>query len=194
MNKAALYVLFLFVIISGALTTLLLKYQNKQTVLQYQFNHPVFQSTLMFVGEFCCLGIFAIFRNNFEKQEDPKQFNKLLFAIPSIFDVLGTTIKNFGLVVVSASIYQMIRNSGTLFVAILSVIFLKKKLYRHHILGISLIVIGVLLTGTAQLVENPSNRKAAIWGIVCILVGQLFYSMLYAVSYTHLTLPTKRIV
>ena len=54
------------------------------------------------------------------KEKQPKVF-QLIFIVPTIMDLLGTTFGGIGLVYVSASIWQMLRGSIIIFTGVLSV-------------------------------------------------------------------------
>ena len=51
------------------------------------------------------------------------------------------------LTMVPASVYQMMRGAINVVTPILSIIFLKKKQYAHHWLGVFCIVVGVAEVG-----------------------------------------------
>jgi drug/metabolite transporter (DMT)-like permease len=63
----------------------------------------------------------------------------------------------------------MLRSSVVVFTAILSVIFLKLKLYLHHKLSILAIVIGLFLVGLSTLLRgsgsSPVKKTAAQTGL-----------------------------
>jgi len=44
---------------------------------------------------------------------------------------------------VATSVYQMLRGIVVFVVAIYSLVFLKRKYYSHHLLGLGLILIGI---------------------------------------------------
>jgi drug/metabolite transporter (DMT)-like permease len=67
--------------------------------------------------------------------------------IPSFFDLLETSLKNVTLTLISTSVTQMLRSSVVVFSALLSVMFLKRRLYRHHWTSIGAIVLGIALGG-----------------------------------------------
>jgi drug/metabolite transporter (DMT)-like permease len=50
----------------------------------------------------------------------------------------GTTLSNVGLLYVTGSVYQMLRGSNILFTGLLSWMFLKRKLYAFHWIGMVL--------------------------------------------------------
>lgn len=77
-----------------------------------------------------------------------------LLALPSTCDILGTTLVNVGLIMVPASIYQMVRGFLVVFVGLFSVTFLKRKLTMSQWMGLFLVVLGVSLVGNS--LSSPS--------------------------------------
>jgi hypothetical protein len=87
-------------------------------------------------------------------QQEPTELRgKTLFllALPSACDIMGTTLVNVGLIMVPASIYQMVRGFLVVFVGLFSVIFLKRKLTLSQWGGLFLVVLGVSLVGMSAL-------------------------------------------
>jgi Nucleotide-sugar transporter len=103
-------------------------------------------------------------------QQEPtelKGWNLLLFALPSSCDIMGTTLVNVGLIMVPASIYQMVRGFLVVFVGLFSVIFLKRRLSMGQWGGLFLVVLGVSLVGI-----SPVSR-----GDVLISLSRTFGSV-----------------
>ena len=92
-------------------------------------------------------------------QQEPTELKGrtlLLLALPSTCDIMGTTLVNVGLIMVPASIYQMVRGFLVVFVGLFSVIFLKRRLSLSQWGGLFLVVLGVSLVG----IILPSNRSS----------------------------------
>jgi drug/metabolite transporter (DMT)-like permease len=68
----------------------------------------------------------------------------------------------FGLNFAAASVYQMMRGAIVFITAIMSVIFLKNKQYRHHIVSLVLIIIGITIVGVASvtMVKPDEGKKS----------------------------------
>ena len=93
-----------------------------------------------------------------QQQQTKKYINPLIFWIPAICDLGGTTLLNVGLFYTAASVYQMLRGTLVVFNGIFSVIFLKHRLYPHHWGGILLITIGTSIVGlSSYLYQNPDS-------------------------------------
>ena len=55
----------------------------------------------------------------------------------------------------------MLRGGFIVIVALVSVFFLNRKLYRHHILGLSLVIIGISLIGVAAVTTDNSKSESS---------------------------------
>ena len=51
----------------------------------------------------------------------------------------------------------MLRGGMIVIVAVVSVLFLNRKLYRHHIFGLFLVVLGISLIGVAAITGDNSK-------------------------------------
>jgi drug/metabolite transporter (DMT)-like permease len=195
-----LYFLFLGMLVTGTLNTISAKFQNRQKVtldgVEYLFVHPYFQTALMFLGEFACLLVFAIIRivqaRNISMIEQKERdaimagkttFPRVIMAIPAFFDCCSTTLMNFALLMLDASVWQMMRASSVLYITLFSVVFLKRKLYRHNVTGISCIVIGLVLVALSRMLGNTSGMKEnKPFGFFMVIFAQLFVGGLYVVE------------
>lgn len=143
----------------------------------------------MMMGEYLCLLAYGYntWRNEGktttsieerkQKEEGKKEPNRLLFAVPAFFDVMGSTCNFFGLSRVAASVYQMMRAFMIVITTTLSVLFLKRKFYIHHMIGISLVIGGVIIVGTVTLHKNTNSTTDAI-GIAFLLTAQCFSGLM----------------
>lgn len=97
-----------------------------------------------------------------------------MLAIPAMCDVTSQTLQLIGLALVPPSIYQMSRGFVVVFTAILSIVFLKRKLYRHHWTGIVLVMVGVAEGGFIDIFRGSSDNSSAaaqLFGILLILLA-----------------------
>ena len=111
----------------------------------------------------------VLYQENFETEDEPKSVNKRLFAIPAILDGIENVLKNISLTMISGSIVQMLRSSVMLYCALLAMIFLKKRLYRHHWTSMAVIAIGVVLIGTAYLLND--DKQAGSYSTKDVIIG-----------------------
>ncbi|CAK9437858.1 uncharacterized protein LODBEIA_P22360 [Lodderomyces beijingensis] len=114
-------------------------------------------------------------------------------AIPAICDLSCTTLLNIGLVYTPVSIYQMTRGSVVLFVAILSVVFLKRKITKLQWLSLSFVTLGVAIVGlsgsrhsgsksVASAATSASAAGAIILGISLIVVATSLQGIQFVVE------------
>jgi len=100
----------------------------------------------------------------------------LMIMIPSCFDLVATVLMSIGLLYVTVSIYQMMRGAELIFAAIFSVLFLGKKLYKLHYIGICLALAGITMVGIASVLapqQNDTGTKAQqVLGIGLIILSQ----------------------
>jgi len=141
------------------------------------------------IGEYGCLLAYGIktwreqgnTENAIEErkrgEEGKKEPNRLLFAVPAFFDVCGSTCNFFGLSRVAASVYQMMRAFMIVITTTLSALFLKRKFYIHHMIGVSLVIGGVIIVGTVTLHFNAQGTTDAV-GIVFLLTAQCFSGLM----------------
>lgn len=62
-------------------------------------------------------------------------------AIPTLFDLIATTLMNVGLLYVTASVYQMLRGTQMVFAAILVGFFLNRHLNKYQLRGLILAIV-----------------------------------------------------
>jgi drug/metabolite transporter (DMT)-like permease len=104
----------------------------------------------------------------------------LLVAIPAGLDLLATACSCIGIMYIPASVWQMLKGSALIFCAILSIFFLKRKMYAFNWLGIFLCVVGIASVGLANVLgakgEDASGQKdigTLLFGMALTLFGQI---------------------
>ncbi|ORY83704.1 integral membrane protein [Protomyces lactucae-debilis] len=101
----------------------------------------------------------------------------LYLALPAFFDICGTTIMSVGLLLTTASTFQMLRGALVLFVGFFSVIFLKRRLLLHQWTALALVTAGVFLVGLSSLTgkhEKSSKPQHTLLGVLLITGAQVF--------------------
>ncbi|KAK3092644.1 hypothetical protein FSP39_005347 [Pinctada imbricata] len=194
-------VLMVGMLITGSINTLSKKAQNdcivkgypdksaNNTSTPHEFDHPWFQTLIMFIGETLCFFGFCITRKRerdkhknelpLNEEEIPQQFKNRLFqwvvAVPTVCDLIGTSLAGIGLVYVDASVWQMLRGSIIIFTGILSKIFLKRKLKWMHWSGMLVTMLGLVLVGCSSVfkAKHSSHSSKTLIGILLILGSQL---------------------
>ncbi|KAK4705792.1 hypothetical protein P7C70_g408, partial [Phenoliferia sp. Uapishka_3] len=135
-----------------------------------------------------------------EEKEDMNWKDATMFWAPAVCDIMGTTCSNVGLLFVPVSVYQMVqspqlqskcaftddqlaqvRGALVLWVGVLSLIFLDRKLAKPQWLALATVMLGVAVVGASSLagkkeIESVGAETSGspLVGIALILVSQLF--------------------
>ena len=170
---AGIYVISMLV--SGSGSSLTLKGMNEfptppcKDCDPVDFNHPYMQTFFMFIGEFGCIliwGIIELVNRKKNKAPPPVPEGKtkyrffphvFLFVVPTICDLLASTLFNIGLFFSQVSVYQMLRNITVVFVATLSSIFWKDFRTKFDLpqgIGLFSLVLGACLISYAAIGFN----------------------------------------
>merc|ERR1719261_507562 len=131
----------------------------------------------MMIGEFLCLLVFAATRS----RDDTLSFEevpKSIFAVACLFDWTATTLVNMAYVCIPASVVQMTRGAIVIFTCAMSVLFLGRRQYRFHIVGVSFVALGITLVSLSTFFNPAHGVNAAastgagtkIFGI-CLCLG-----------------------
>lgn len=125
-------------------------------------------------------------------------------GLASAFDSVGSSLQITSLLLIPASVNQMLRGGVIAFTCLLSKIFLKTQVYSHHLLGIMVCILGFILVGIASVVrtsgEDTTGGPAAgsvLLGIIMVVAslfvqaGQFVYE---EVLFTHYEVPPQRMV
>lgn len=118
----------------------------------------------------------------------------LFLAIPAIFDLVATALCMMGLRYIDVSIYQLLRGSAIVFVAIMKQNVLGDKLHGFQWIGVIWNVVSVFMVGlTAILAEGsrsedklsdggddaPTHGSSALLGVLFVMSGAFVQSMQY---------------
>ena len=87
-----------------------------------------------------------------ESPKEPMKYSPFILLFPALCDVTATCLMYVGLTLTSASSFQMLRGSIMIFVGILSVIFLKKKLEWFRWFGMFIILVGLVVVGLSDFI------------------------------------------
>jgi drug/metabolite transporter (DMT)-like permease len=102
-------------------------------------------------------------------------------GIAGAFDCMGSGLQTFALLFVPPSIYSIAKNATVVFTAFFSIVYLKKKLYRHQILAILIIMLGFILVAVSSIVydkdQNPHKHGFNFMSFIGIL--SLFISLIF---------------
>ena len=197
-SQRKIYIFMILMTVSGSINTIANKFQQNLYSLDRKYSHPWFVTTCMFIGEATCLIWYSLYKYKQtrkekvilrEDQQTPITISHkkpeipiYLISIPALCDFFGSTIMCLGLSMMAGSVYQMLRGSIIIFTSFFSVIFLKRILYRHNFLGMSLVVVGLALVGLGALVELQKGAKTEVLGIALVIVAQLFSATMFIVE------------
>ena len=168
----------LFMLIAGSCNTLSLKAQDRQSSLQDSYNHPYFQTACMFLGEFLCFFPYFVTRwrsprpSQLRKSGLKNRLGAFIFALPAFCDLVSTAIMLVGLGLTTASVYQMLKGLVVVVVALYSVIFLRRRLYRHQVLGVVFVFVGVVIVGLGSVFMSSGDSRNPALGAILIVLGQ----------------------
>ncbi|KAF8528214.1 hypothetical protein BU17DRAFT_38929 [Hysterangium stoloniferum] len=202
--------------------------ENCETKNPVVFEQPVWQTLQMFLGEMLCFlpilsALFASYRksrvqlptieaeddlglhheNPDSKRKELTGWSILLLWIPAACDLTGTTLMNVGLLYTPVSIYQMTRGALVLFVGMLSVIFLRRRLWLYQWMALVTVMLGVSVVGlsgsmikeagpvelpgtdalldTETTVPTPEATTVLV-GVFFILFAQIFTAIQFVVE------------
>lgn len=146
------------------------------------FEHPVFQTFVMFCGETICLAAFTmlVWRKRRAGQElmigedYSGPIHHVWFAVPALADFAASTTCNIALTMTSASVYQMLRGSTVLFIALFSYFFLHRRFFKHEYLGLLIVISGLVVVGvSASLRKTSQEASNPVLGNILVVVGQI---------------------
>lgn len=156
-----------------------------------RFEKPWFQVLAMFFGMSLCILLDLpkprptavssdeerpLLGNEGESTQDERRDSSIwIISIPTLLDLFATACGTTGLLYTTVSVYQMLRGAMLVWTAILSVIFLRRKLALQQWGGIIICVSGIVLVGIANILSEGTSesRTNVTIGVGIILVGQI---------------------
>ncbi|EER02662.1 conserved hypothetical protein [Perkinsus marinus ATCC 50983] len=170
------------------------------------FHKPWFITTVMFLGMAPGMVVYIakMIRNKTRRhhqnrqpllqvkaaaEPEPMPFWKsaLYCALPASFDMIGTTVGYIGLLYNSPSVFMMLRGSIIVFSAILSVVFLHRKLNGQNWFGVIVCAAAVTLIGVSNLCAQDAKEVAdepevtsvglMAFGMLMILLSQFIQAL-----------------
>ena len=99
---------------AGTCNTITCKATFNTVALGRPFNHPFVMALFMFLGEATCLVAWWTarwMRGGGHGQRSKSTYSPIIFILPALCDVVGTSIVYWGLTLTTASDYQMLRGS-----------------------------------------------------------------------------------
>ena len=198
-SSIVLNILIFLMLASSSVLGIMIKLMDSVEVNGETFEHPFVQSFIMFMGESLCIFVYLYQKYRIVQEygsvmaspgmrkaveEGMKtDINPLLFAIPMLCDASASTLLLIGYINIPASIVMMLGGFIVLIVAIMSMIFLGAKQYRHHWLGISFIFVGIGMVAATALTSKDGNaNKNPVLGIGMMIGSILIQGCQYIIE------------
>ncbi|XP_077302563.1 transport and golgi organization 9 [Arctopsyche grandis] len=196
--------LALILVITGSINTLSTKWadmlDSEGSDGQIRpFQHPFLQSSFMFLGEMMCLVVFKMLVCGFAGRPSVstqtnglvsgnRNFSPFILMLPATLDLIATSTMYIGLNLTYASSFQMFRGSIIVFTAILSVVFLDKKIIAREWCGIGCVIIGLVVVGASDFLNKDTSQT---YGQNSIITGDLLIVLAQIISATQMVYEEK---
>jgi len=108
--------------------------------------------------------------------------NPVVFAIPATFDFIGNFLSLYALSVIDASTYQFVGALILPITLVFSILFLKRKFYRHHWAAALITIGGVAEVSFAISISQDSQAESSnnlLVGVPLMLASITFTSLMY---------------
>jgi len=126
---------------------------------QEPFNKPWIGNLFMFVGESLLFAVvFREARRRSSETDASRNLPWYFFGIPACLDVLGSGLSGVSMLFISASVWQMLRGSMIIYTAILSVVFLNRRLQAQHVSGLLIASLGLTLVGVSAYLDSEDKN------------------------------------
>jgi drug/metabolite transporter (DMT)-like permease len=185
-NTPTIYILTILIfgcIVGGTTSIMSVKFCNNQYSigqdgLLRKFDHPVFQTLLLFTSQMSFLVVFQLTPRNQKIQQPNISKGKLPtrwihFLAPALFDCTSTVLGASALILTHASVYQMLCGTNIVYTSILSTVILYKRYTTRQWCGILCIITGL---GCIALSSTNIEKQAPdpVMGSLLVLIAQLF--------------------
>ena len=121
------------------------------------------------------------------EEEKKPEINKFYLAIPAFTDTCSTGLANIGLILLPASIYQMLKGSLIIMTFLMSKFFIRNKHILDHYIAISVSTLGVILVGLSAYMNaseeedqgksDKSDASQTLLGIILMLIAMFILSI-----------------
>ena len=178
----------------AAYQTIAIGLEGKETF----FNKPWFLSFVMFASMALALPLYVSTRNNDAKVDTLSMNSILLLALPTILDLIGTSIQQMGLTIIPVSTFQMLKGSIVIFSAIFSNVFLGNDLRPNQRIGIVMCFIALCVVGMAAILIREDqvkviSMKETFLGIFLVVTGQIVCAGQYVLEEFFLKHPSMNV-
>ena len=164
------------------------------SMIETEFKHPLLMNFLMFMGEASLLFVLQI-----QLKQDPiaaavhekNKANPVLFAAPALLDTFGSFLNFTGLMLISASSYQILKMLCMVFVVLLSVIVFRRVYSLAQYLALLVVISGLTVVTLSDVftassastnpdsldIDNKNDYSMISLGIICVVYGSLFHAI-----------------
>ena len=121
------------------------------------------------------------------EEEKKPEINKFYLAIPAFTDTCSTGLANIGLILLPASIYQMLKGSLIIMTFLMSKFFIRNKHILDHYIAIPVSTLGVILVGLSAYMNaseeedqgksDKSDASQTLLGIILMLIAMFILSI-----------------
>ncbi|KAJ7098560.1 hypothetical protein B0H15DRAFT_797267 [Mycena belliarum] len=211
------WTMLLGMLVLGSSMSLCQKWQNLQCIENCDspnpadkryFEQPSLQTLQMFVGEAICLVIPAIrslasYTNKKTSDEDRPLLSQVsskpeklamrgsawfLLAIPAVLDMAASTMVNIGMIYTPLSIFQMTRGALVLFVALLSVTVLRRRVASYQWFSVAVVIVSLILVGFGGFLKEHAEGGASTVLTSKVVVGMMFILLGLALTSLYLVI------
>ena len=208
-----LILLSVFYVLAGACNAGFNKYIVSEKAFGLKFSHGWFLNLVMFIGESMGIPVYYMFFYKKDKKENSNQseenkneeedshsgeevkkteeeekpeINKFLLALPGFLDTCSTGLANIGLILLPASVYQMLKGSLIILTFLMSKFVVRNKHTLDHYIAIPLSTLGVVLVGLSAYLtadenesdnEYKSDASQTLLGIILMIIAMFILSI-----------------
>lgn len=116
------------------------------------------------------------------KAESRMQKKVQLVSIPAMFDLIGIGIALCGLLLVPASIWQILRGAEIIFAEIISVMLLKQKSFAYKWLSVAVCILGIAVVGAGSVLgsqdQSATGEKTEPSNLLALGIGLVLFSQI----------------
>ena len=171
-------------VIFGSGSSLMLK-----IIFQKYSYYPLFQSTIMFIGEFiasffllssfCQRSKSGSYKSALMKQEEtPKFFSKdgkIVYCGLSVLDLVSAWIENYCFNRMNTTDFLSLKMVSNYYILLYRIFIQKRKTYKHQHLGFIIFTLGILLIVIHNVIISSQDERTS-YGIyiALMLLGEFF--------------------
>jgi len=130
----------------------------------------------MFIGEAFLLVVYKITQlkdPRIAEIQSAQEINPCWCMLPACLEVCGSFLSFAGLLVVSASSYQILKMLSMIFVILISILVFRRGYGLQQWIAILQVIIGLCVVCAVSILSQASedDESSATFGIVCMIFG-----------------------